>query len=497
MFETLKTAFLEYLEQVALRLRPTGGGAGRLYVLRNPVVELNTIVETLEQSESFKRLMEGTQHEFPPKGVGIVNYWQYDIQHFFRRTGSYEDIYGGQAINLDDLFQGYLAALQRETVQVRCLAPINAVDFGMIPLDLGEFSIRKFSKAELDLIFENERRRLFYPLSVVDSTRLEAYWCIDITESIPRQTLGEQLAWDSTASFAKEISVFPKAIESAVKKLALYDWQRLLDDGPYPNSQDTWELPIGWCRFEIPCVLVLSDDLLSAPHYAPQVPEIDQEPKSVGEPGSDEVVWEPAYLSLSEDEAARFTAFIRRLNDVLSRLITHPEWLFIDIALGFLVKAFFSEGLQQLLWHISTLEALVGEKKEGLTDLLGRRVGCVIGKTKKERAKIQKRFKKLYDFRSDLVHGNRELLKEDRIHFGHLREARRIARESLVWFLKCLDQIEGRFTEDPCVAGLPEREDVLASLDMKSDRRAKVQWLLGKLPEEFPHVPEWDDSSII
>lgn len=340
----LKTAFVEYVEEVAERLRPTRGGAGPLYVLRNPLVELNTIVETLEQSESFKRLMEATQHEFPPKGVGIVNYWQFDIQHFFPRTGSYENIYGGQAINLDGLFQGYLAALQRETVQVRCLAPINAVDFGMIPLDLGEFSIREFSKAELDVIFENERRRLFYPLSVVDSTRLEAYWCI---------------------------------------------------------------------------------------------------------------------------------------------------------ALGFLVKAFFSEGSQQLLWHISTVEALVGEKKESLTDLLGRRVGCVIGKTKKERATIQKRFKKLYDFRSDLVHGNRELLKENKIHFGHLREARRIARESLVWFLKCLDQIERWSIEDPCEAGLPKREEVLASLDMKSDSRGRVQWLLGKLPAEFPHVPEWDDAPII
>lgn len=139
MVETLKTAFFQYLEQVAVRLRPTSGGAGSLYVLRNPFVELNTIVEKLEQSESFKRLMKTTQDKFPPKGVWIANYsWEHDIQHFFRRTGSYEDIYDGLTINIDDLFQRYLTALQREMVQVRCLAPINAVDFGMIPLDLGE-----------------------------------------------------------------------------------------------------------------------------------------------------------------------------------------------------------------------------------------------------------------------------------------------------------------------------------------------------------------------
>jgi hypothetical protein len=40
--------------------------------------------------------------------------------------------------------------------------------------------------------------------------------------------------------------------------------------------------------------------------------------------------------------------------------------------------------------------------------------------------------------------------------------------------------------------GLPEREEILASLDMKFDRRARVQWLLGKLLAEFPHVPAGD-----
>lgn len=236
-------------------------------------------------------------------------------------------------------------------------------------------------------------------------------------------------------------------------------------------------------------MLSTSDDLLSWPGQSNAVPEIETEYDD-----EQEEIWRDSLL-MEQGEVQLFVSFTRSINDVLARLMAHSEWRFLDIALGFLIKAFFSEGLQQLLWHISVVESLLGEKKEGITELLSRRVACILGKTRKERASVYKSFKKLYDFRSDLVHGNRELLKANKIYVGHLREARHVARETLLWFVHCLDHVDSRFIESPCNHGLPKREDILSMLDMDTGSRARVEWLFNNLFSGFPHPIAEDEST--
>ena len=134
------------------------------------------------------------------------------------------------------------------------------------------------------------------------------------------------------------------------------------------------------------------------------------------------------------------------------------------------------------------VESLLGESKEALTDLLARRVAYITGKTKKERPAVIEAFKELYAVRSNLVHGNREILDQNKIYVGHLRKARQIARETLLWFLDWLDIVDKRFAEHACDSGSPERTDLLSVLDMNGGRRARVQWLIDRLPKQFPNL---------
>lgn len=97
-------------------------------------------------------------------------------------------------------------------------------------------------------------------------------------------------------------------------------------------------------------------------------------------------------------------------------------------------------------------------------------------------------FEELYSFRSNLVHGNREILDQNKIYVSHLRQARQIARKTLMWFLDWLDIVERQFAEDPCVAGLPERTDLLSVLDMNGGRRSRVNWLIDNLSGRFPNI---------
>jgi hypothetical protein len=478
----IQTAFGSYMDLIVAELSPGS-------LTPDSALPLIEKVGTLERTDEFRNLMDATQKAFPADGLWIVNMWGSELGNFFRRSGVYEDVYADRRfLRAEELFEKYQACLEQTDREVRYLAPIDAIDFEVERLNFEEFSIRKFSAEEIDDIFENDRRRVFYPSSIIQSKNLADYWCLDITIRTARPSPDSPLDWDFSPSFQKETSSFPKPAENALKRLVLFDWQSLQTVGAPSNDSNTqWEPGKGWCRFYVPAVLSMTDDLFSSPGSSVAIPPIEEEPRYVGENGEEEV-WVPSYLNMSEEEREQLTALVVRMNELIPRLTSQKKWLFLDVALGFIVKAFFSEGLEQLLWHIAVVESLLGENKEGLTDLLARRVPCITGKTRKERPAIMEAFEELYAFRSNLVHGNREILSQNKIYVGHLRKARQIARDSLMWFLDWLDIIEKQFVEDPCVAGLPERTDLLSVLDMNGGRRSRVKWLIGSLPNQFPKV---------
>ncbi len=100
-------------------------------------------------------------------------------------------------------------------------------------------------------------------------------------------------------------------------------------------------------------------------------------------------------------------------------------------------------GLGQLLWHITTLEALLGEPRE-VTATLAKRVALITEQTNKARGEVRKQVQELYDFRSSIVHG-KTTLRTNRIHEGHLRKARNLSRLVLLWFISFLSAIHSRF----------------------------------------------------
>jgi len=112
-------------------------------------------------------------------------------------------------------------------------------------------------------------------------------------------------------------------------------------------------------------------------------------------------------------------------------------------------------GLGQLLWHITTLEALLGEPRE-VTATLAKRVALITEQTNKARGEVRKQVQELYDFRSSIVHG-KTTLRTNRIHEGHLRKARNLSRLVLLWFISFLSAIQAKFSEN-----IPTRDELLS-----------------------------------
>ena len=157
--------------------------------------------------------------------------------------------------------------------------------------------------------------------------------------------------------------------------------------------------------------------------------------------------------------------------------------------MSFLVKGFFSKGLEQLLWHITALEALFGEDRPGLTQLMARRVALVLGETETQKKEISNHFEELYKLRSRLVHGS-ELKSE--VWEGQLKVARDLTRRSLLWFLSFLVEFSkvGKCLPPEILA---ERKELLAVIDSHSGAIIQLAKILKSVSPSFPAVKAWQE----
>jgi hypothetical protein len=274
-----------------------------------------------------------------------------------------------------------------------------------------------------------------------------------------------------------------ESVDPIVQRLALFDW------APYRITDDDWWHD-GFRGFHIPFILSVSDDLLASPNAAPNLSPLMIETFIDDETGEQcgevPVIW----TELGSSGTDAFEAFIHRIETLFAQLCATPQqWAFFDVACGYFMKAFWSQGLEQMLWHITTIEALLGENTGSLTKLLRERLAATLGRDKQSKTTIRKQFGDLYETRSRLVHG-------DTLEGGSIKSlhhARNFARRLLLWFLSCLSSlsmnIDNRTSES-----LPGRTEILALLDLTSmdaKSRDRLNHLLKVVPAEFPHIRHW------
>jgi len=380
-------------------------------------------IEHLENGEEFSNLIDDSMKIDSPfvKSQflgGSEGEWGYATKNFFRRSHCYADILSNNVIDQEKLFEQFLESFKNKQTQISYYALIEFVYFPKKILDFDSFKICSLSKSELDEIFSNPINEMFYPYAKIDSGTLQNYWFACVTKNKVFEK--ESLDTDSKVRFKH--SAFTKEIELVMKKLALYDWQCFGQDSKF------------WMSPEIPYVFSVNDNLLSSP--LPNVFDYRQlSTDSVFDPYTGEELGQSPIIIFHLDE--EFERFICKIENTFKILKNNINLNFIDNALGHFIKAFFANGIEELLWHISAIEALLGSKSSGLTSSLARRSALLIEKKPENRIKIYKAFKKLYDFRSNLVHGNPDIVNEkNHPNFEHLYNAHNISRQVMLWFLE-------------------------------------------------------------
>ncbi len=485
---SLKGAMGRYIEILPTKLRPmtapTIGNESSTGILGSPR-ELRDLFDQAEAGTEFSQLVAETDAAFPEGGKLLFGLRE-AVKNFFRRSGFYSQLYHGEDPCVPDVFDTFARAFANKwLVRKRYLAPLATAQFCAASMRFRGFEVRRFSLTELDQLLRNSVNKVFYPWAELDISKLEPYWFIDVYDQSVTSVHPE--IWEHISarpSIRKEFTRFPRAIEVALRSLVLYDWEPVHKWASFQSTSDpASESGFGWFHFGIPFWLEVNENLLVQPPIPPIVPDVEIEIVGVGE-DNQELEETFCAVDMDVDNEAEFVAFVSWVEERLTQLEPLQENLpFVEIAIGFLFESFFSEGLEQLLWHITVLESLVGENKRGNTSSIAARLGFALETPNRRKEAIEKAFLDLYTFRCDLVHGKKGLLQQT-IYLSHLREARQLARSGVVWFLRYLEHLQSHCGDGPGM--FPERRELLAVLDPKTSNSARVKQLVALLPDNFP-----------
>ena len=492
----IEQAFHAYTKAVEAKFKASRRRSTKkrgLELLPNKARHLRDSVEQLEESREFSALLKATRLAFRSDdwhSAKSASWWADPVRNFFRRTGFYTDTFFKDSGRPCDLVIKYEEAFQRRHFETTYLAPMEFVKFPKMELKFSGFEIRKFNRDELDAIAGNDANRVFYQHAVVDTDFLQEYWFIVVKAEKEVRRLG-RLYYSAADVAATEGRVspkytgFPPEIERVLARLVLFDW--VGDPKDLLSFRGQNGDPFG---FKIPLVLRVDDNDLGRPQTAQDCSTLVTE--TVGNPYTGDVGEIPHVIfSLNESRAAAFEEYIQRADKCLAHLRLEADdthWPFLKVAVDNLIKAFFTDELEQLLWHITSLEALLGERGPGLTASLARRSAAILGRTENERKEWKKKFNDLYDLRSALVHGRQ--LKED-IYRKQLFEVRMMVLRVTICFVHYLGEIAAGINEGSWQSEIPKREDFLTLLDRSDADRDRLSALLSNLPTGFPGTPDW------
>lgn len=310
------------------------------------------------------------------------------------------------AASLDEGAQAIVAAFEAKSVTRRYLCPLDLAD--VLPkLAFGGASLQVVNANGLAQLLDLTRLRRHFPHELPDLARLAQFQWLIIEESAAAASKAGQRAlpflYESWArdfgAIDPHASRHPDPVEDALFGLLLAPWE------------DWHSLETDWRAFSIPWIYVATDDLFVRPQPVPSADTLTWEDAAYQDYDGDFVEYErPVRLSLADEAAQTLKSF------------DHGWWAKIEAALAtplfetpvkhFLVRAAFSDGMDQILAHITTIEAALGLRSDfhnkgrpkadriNSTQRVARRVAALL---EDDRAGAE--FVELFDMRSEYIHG--------------------------------------------------------------------------------------------
>lgn len=260
--------------------------------------------------------------------------------------------------SLDEGARRIVETFEAASVQRRYLCPLDLAD-ALPTMQFGPASVRDCSSAELDRLFDGARLARHHPGQPLDLFRLAAFQWLIVEEQLPVPERAGQRAmpflyesWNRDfGAIDPHAGTHPGAVTNALFGLLLAPWE------------DWHSLETDWRGFLIPWMHVATDDLFVRPRPVPSADTLTWQDAAYEEDDGEVIEYErPVRIHLDDDAKTALARF------------DHAWWARIEAAMAtslfetpvkhFLVRAAFSEGMDQILAHMTTIEAALGLRSD-------------------------------------------------------------------------------------------------------------------------------------
>jgi len=335
------------------------------------------------------------------------------------------------ALGIEEAATRLDAALSRTTSVRRHLCPLDLAD-DLPTLSFGTCRLGRFDAVALGQLFDIDRLRRLYPAIPLDLSRLAQFHWLIVDEAVPLDPRPEARASPiffthfgrDLGEFDPLIGRYPAAVESALFFLLLAPWE-------------DWStmLEVNWRGFRVPWIYTISDDLCVRPARPPDPDTLSWEPWFVQDDWGEEIELErPLGYRLDDAAAHGLSLFTQRAWEEVEAARATP--LFETPIVHFLVQAFLADGIDEIMAHMTALEAALGHEadhkaalrpkpdphpKLRSTGRVATRIAAATGDPQAANG-----FGALFDLRSAFVHGRAGI---QAISTAQRVTARRLARQ--------------------------------------------------------------------
>lgn len=334
--------------------------------------------------------------------------------------------------DMDKVAAALTHEFQRTTTRRRYLCPLDMAD-ELPSFQFGNAQIGRFAAAELEILFNAPRLERCYPGIQLDTQRLSQFHWMVVEEdiSVQGESGNRQFSW-LDFPFEKDLGEivphsgrFPAAVERALFFLLLAPWEGWAE-----------MTEVDWRGFRLPWVYTLDNDLCAFPPPPPLPEQLSWEPYA-HQVDHDE--WEESERPLWLRTCATAEDVRQALEArwaLLQTARTQTSELFSTPVEHFLVRAFLSYGIDEVMAHLIMIEAAFGAEADHRRKLrlagdnhdesATRRVAARLSAAIVEPG-AAKEYLDLYDMRCTYVHGR----PEGRVISSQQRVlARRLARKA-------------------------------------------------------------------
>ncbi len=308
--------------------------------------------------------------------------------------------------SLDEIACRIIDSFEARAVKRRYLCPLDLAD-SLPTMHFGLASVRNCSPADLSQLLDGARLARHYPGQPLDPRCLAAFQWLIIEEQAPVPDRAGQRAmpflyesWNrDLGAIEPHAGNYPKVVNDALFGLLLAPWE------------DWHSLENDWRGFRIPWIHVATDDLFVRPRPVPAAGTLTWEHATLEGDDGEVIEYERPLRIHLDQEAETFLAGFNQTWWARTEAAMATS-LFETPVKHFLVRAAFSEGMDQIMAHMTTIEAALGLRSDfkqshrakgarmSPSERLAKRVGVILRDPKAGRD-----YANLFETRSAYVHG--------------------------------------------------------------------------------------------